>query len=196
MKKRPFGRFSKPKAKRSATIETGITERMPKSIDIPELFRRLQGARSDTGAGAESLGWLAQIVWQVKTVGWESDFACEGVSGLTEFRFLISEIESLDPVSCAVHLAGGRDHGSAAQTFQKITAVQFARKLDALIELLDVTTDALAAAWDQRTEASGRKGARELLAGCHSPILQAAREKPGCWYTKSQPETDATSAFS
>ncbi len=104
-----------------------------------------------------SLRWLAQIVCQViKVVGWESDFVCEGVSSLTEFSALVNEIESLDAVSCAVHFASGRDHGSAEQTFQKISAVQFARKLDALLELLDVTADALAATWDQRAEASGR----------------------------------------
>ena len=103
-----------------------------------------------------SLRWLAQIVCQViKVVGWESDFVCEGVSSLTEFSALVNEIESLDAVSCAVHFASGRDHGSAEQTFQKISAVQFARKLDALLELLDVTADALAATWDQRAEASG-----------------------------------------
>jgi len=104
-----------------------------------------------------SLRWLAQIVCQViKTVGWESDFACEGVSSLTEFSSLVNEIESLVPVSCATHFTGARGHSSAAQTFQKISAVQFAGRLDALLELLDVTADALAATWDQRAEASGR----------------------------------------
>ena len=106
-----------------------------------------------------SLRWLAQIVCQViKTLGWESDFACEGVSSLAEFSSLLNEIESLDPVSCAVHFASGRDHGSAAQSFQKVSAVQFARKVDALLELLDVTADALAAMWDQRAEAAADEG--------------------------------------
>src|SRR5439155_70400 len=91
-----------------------------------------------------SLRWLAQIVRQViKTAGWESDFMCEGVSSLTEFSSLIDEVESLDPVSCAVHFAG------CPEIFQEISAVQFARKLDALLELLDATSDALAAMWDQ-----------------------------------------------
>jgi len=33
--------------------------------------------------------------------------------------------------------------------------VQFAKKLDGLLDLLDVTADGLAATWDQRAEASG-----------------------------------------
>jgi hypothetical protein len=100
-----------------------------------------------------SLRWLAQIVCQViKTVGWESDFACEGVSNLNEFSSLVNEVESLEPVSCAVHFANARDHSSVTQTFQKINAVEFARKLDALLELLEGTADALAATWDQRAE--------------------------------------------
>ena len=102
---------------------------------------------------SHSLRWLAQIVCQViKTVGWESDFACEGVSNLTEFNSLVNEVESLEPVSCAVHFANASDYGSVAQTFQKIDALEFTRKLDALLELLEVTADALAATWEQRAE--------------------------------------------
>jgi len=100
-----------------------------------------------------SLRWLAQIVCQViKTVGWERDFACEGVSNLTDFNSLVNEVESLEPVSCAVHFANTRDHNSVALTFQKINAVEFAKKLGALLELLEVTADALAATWDRRAE--------------------------------------------
>lgn len=106
-----------------------------------------------------SLRWLTQIACQViKRVGWESDFVCEGISNLTEFSSLVNEIDSLDPVSCAVHLARGSNHGSAAQTFEEIDAVQFAKKLDALLELLDVTADALAETWDQRAEAAADGG--------------------------------------
>jgi len=46
--------------------------------------------------------------------------------------------------------AGPRGRGSAAPAFQKISGVEFASRLDALLELLDATADALAAAWDQR----------------------------------------------
>ncbi|SPE27893.1 hypothetical protein SBA3_140006 [Candidatus Sulfopaludibacter sp. SbA3] len=102
-----------------------------------------------------SLRWLAQLVCQViKAAGWEGDFTCEGVSDLKEFSSLINEIELLDPVSCAVLFASTRPAGAAARTFQKISGVQFARKLDALLELLDVTADALAATRDQPGEAA------------------------------------------
>ena len=63
----------------------------------------------------------------IETVGWESDFVCEGVSSLTEFSSLVNEIESLEPVSCGTHFTNARGHGSAAQTFQKISGVPFAR---------------------------------------------------------------------
>src|ERR1700691_5021803 len=56
-----------------------------------------------------SLRWLAQIVSQIiKKVGWETDFTCEGVPDLKEFGALVSKIESLDPVTRAVH-TGARD---------------------------------------------------------------------------------------
>ena len=115
-----------------------------------------------------SLRWLAQIVCQViKALGWESDFTCEGVSNLTEFSSLVNEIESLDAVSCAVHFAGAREQGSAAKTFQKINAAEFATRLDSLLELLDVTADALAATWDRQAAAvDGR------VSGDFGPTIQ------------------------
>src|ERR1700680_2944599 len=51
-----------------------------------------------------SLRWLAQIVVQIiRTVQWETEFRCEGISNLAEFSALIAELETMDPVSCAVH---------------------------------------------------------------------------------------------
>ena len=73
-----------------------------------------------------SLRWLAQIVCQIiRTVGWEGDFICEGVSSIADFSALVNEVESFDPVT--------------------------------RLDLLDVTADALAAAWDQRVEVSGEE---------------------------------------
>jgi hypothetical protein len=34
---------------------------------------------------------------------WENEFKCDGVSTLADFSTLVSELEALDPVSCAVH---------------------------------------------------------------------------------------------
>lgn len=85
-----------------------------------------------------SLRWLAQIACQViKAVRWERDLTCEGVSNLAEFSSLINDIEALDPVSCAVHFAGGRESGSAPQIFANVNAAEFATRLDALLELLE-----------------------------------------------------------
>ena len=113
-----------------------------------------------------SLRWLAQIACQViKAAGWERDFTCEGVSNLGEFSSLINDIESLDPVSCAVRLAGSREPRSAAQRFESINVTEFAKKVDALLELLDVTADALAANRDQQADAEfdgGLKGGNDF----------------------------------
>src|ERR1019366_9156751 len=100
-----------------------------------------------------SLRWLAQIACQiVKTVRWESEFKCEGVASLADFSALVNELEALDPVSCAVQSGSrGRD-GSVPHQLQPPNVVRFAGKLDALLDLLDVTADALAATWDRRSE--------------------------------------------
>jgi hypothetical protein len=94
-----------------------------------------------------SLRWLAQIVCQIiRTVGWESDFACDGIACLTDFSAVVSEVDSLDPVTRAIQSSGAVGKGSASQFYRSFNVVHFARKLDALLDLLDVLTDALAAA--------------------------------------------------
>ena len=91
-----------------------------------------------------SLRWLAQIVCQIiKAVGWEKEFKCEGISSIVEFRAVVNELEALEPVSCTVH-SGGRD-GSVPGQLQPPSVVRFAKRLDALLNLLDVTADAAAA---------------------------------------------------
>jgi hypothetical protein len=96
-----------------------------------------------------SLRWLAQIVCQIiKAVEWESEFKCEGVASLADFSALMSELEALDPVACAVRSVS-RD-GSVPPQLQPPNVVQFAKNLDGLIALLDATADALAATWDQQ----------------------------------------------
>jgi hypothetical protein len=103
-----------------------------------------------------SLRWLAQIVCQIiRAVKWESDFKCEGVASLADFSAVVSELEALDPVSCAVHSGSrGRDR-SVPHQLQPPNVVPFAKKLDGLLDLLDVTADALAATWDQQDEVPG-----------------------------------------
>jgi hypothetical protein len=97
-----------------------------------------------------SVRWLAQIVCQiVRTLGWESSFKCECVASLADFSALIGELEALDPVSIAVHVASRARDGSAPLQLQPPNVVRFAKKLDGLLDLLDKTTDALAATGDQ-----------------------------------------------
>lgn len=109
-----------------------------------------------------SLRWLTQIVCQIiRTVKWESDFTCEGVSSLADFSALVNEVESFDPFTRAIRSAaassGAKDPKSVSQYYRTFKVVQFAKKLDGLLDLLDATADALAATWDQRTEVSGEE---------------------------------------
>jgi len=104
-------------------------------------------------AKTHSLHWLAQIVCQIiRAVRWESEFKCEGVASLTDFSALVSELEALDPVAVAIQSSNRRPDGWVPQQLQPPNVVLFARKLDALLDLLDVTADALAATWDQKEE--------------------------------------------
>jgi hypothetical protein len=103
-----------------------------------------------------ALRWLAQIVCQIiKKVGWQDDFTCEGVSSLADFLALVNEVESFDPVARSIQSSRIRGPESVSQYYRTFDIVQFVRKLDGLLDLLDVTADALAATWDQRADVSG-----------------------------------------
>ena len=113
-----------------------------------------------------SLRWLAQIVCQIiKAVRWENEFKCEGIATLADFRAVVNELEALDPVSIAVRSGSRARDGSVPHQLQPPNIVRFAKRLDFLLTLLDVTADALAAEWDMRsegpTEANGNGGGFE-----------------------------------
>jgi hypothetical protein len=96
-----------------------------------------------------SLRWLAQLVCQViKTVGWDNEFRCEGISDLSKFSALVNELEAVDPVSCSTNLAQQKHDGSAPDKLLPPRVVRLPTRLDALLDLLDSMSDGLAATWD------------------------------------------------
>jgi hypothetical protein len=99
-----------------------------------------------------SVSWLAQFVCQIiAAVKWEKEFKCEGVETLADFKAVVEEVNSVDPGSYVFRLpVKGQD---AVPGGGKLTIREFARRMDALLELLDSTGDALAAEWDLRSEA-------------------------------------------
>ena len=100
-----------------------------------------------------SLHWLAQIVCQIiKAVKWEGEFKCEGVASLADFSALVSALEALDPVAVAVQSRNRRPDAWVPSQLQPPKVLQIAKRLDGLLELLDVTADALATTWDQRPD--------------------------------------------
>ena len=92
-----------------------------------------------------SLSWLAQFVCQIITaVKWEKEFKCEGVENLADFKAVIEDLNAVDPGSYVFRLpisAVGQDSLSGRLN---LTICDFARRMDALLELLDSTADALA----------------------------------------------------
>lgn len=103
-----------------------------------------------------SLRWLAQMVRQIiKAAGWESKFACGGISNLAEFTTLVGEVEALDPVVFSVQASNAGKITSVPRFYGSFDIVKFSRRLDALFGLLDTTADALAAMWDEQNHGMG-----------------------------------------
>jgi hypothetical protein len=93
-----------------------------------------------------SLRWLAQIVCQIiKAAGCDAKFTCEGVADLAGFSALVGELEAADPVVNAVMSIDRRRDGSVPPFLQPPHVVAMSKKLDAVLDLLEATTDALAA---------------------------------------------------
>lgn len=96
-----------------------------------------------------SLRWLAQIVCQIiKTARWESKFRCESVTDLAAFTALVGELEMTDPIVNAVTSINRSRDGSVPPFLMPHNVVRLSRRLDSLLDLLEATTDALAAALD------------------------------------------------
>ncbi|MGA2770763.1 MAG: hypothetical protein ABSG26_08110 [Bryobacteraceae bacterium] len=100
-----------------------------------------------------SVSWLAQFVCQIITaVKWEKEFKCEGIENLADFKAVIEELNAVDPGSCVFRLPLRAEGQDSAPCQVKLTIREFARRMDALLALLDSTADALAAEWDMHTE--------------------------------------------
>ncbi len=115
-----------------------------------------------------SLHRLAQIVCQiVAAVGWQRSFTCEGVADLADFRVVIDELNAVESGSCVLRYAVVNQSGTTADGNLTFDVRSFVRQMDAVIDLLEATTDALAAAWDFRSEAG------EIVVGIDSePPIQ------------------------
>ena len=115
-----------------------------------------------------SVSWLAQFVCQIITaLPWEGEFRCEGVENLADFKSVIEDVNAIDPEFHAFRcpVAGGE---TDADTGDVITTVrQFVRRLDAVLDLLDGTADALAAEWDLGSGKNERDGDNEFKPTVH-----------------------------
>jgi len=106
-----------------------------------------------------SLRWLAQIVCQIiKAAGWDAKFTCAVVADLATFSALVGELEAADPVVSAVMSIDRRRDGSVPPFLEPLKVVGLSRKLDAVLDLLDTTTDALAALDGHGASESGTPG--------------------------------------
>jgi len=111
-----------------------------------------------------SVSWLSQFVCQiVTTLNWEKEFRCEGIETLADFKAFVEDINSVDPGPCSFRYPASIDSPDSVENNSKFDIREFARRMDALLELLDSTADALAATWDTHAEVAALDAA--LYAG-------------------------------
>jgi hypothetical protein len=85
---------------------------------------------------SRSVSWLAQFVSQiVMALKWEGEFKCEGMENQGDFKALIGEVNAIDPAFHAFWRPGER----AEQRDTGLAVLDFVRRLDSLLELLDRT---------------------------------------------------------
>ena len=94
-----------------------------------------------------SVAWLGQFVCQsVTALKWEPEFRCQGIENLNDFKAVVEGVNSVDPGQSVFRIPGKTEAKGSFDVWG------FARKMDALLELLDSTADGLAAEWDLRSE--------------------------------------------
>ena len=99
---------------------------------------------SITLSNTHSLRWLSQIVRQIiNAVGWQRDFTCSGIASLPDFMAKVEELDNLDPIKSLVFT---KDKAAVAQKLQIVVDPVFISQTEALLDLLDSSADALAAA--------------------------------------------------
>jgi hypothetical protein len=102
-----------------------------------------------------SVSWLSQFVCQIVTaVNWEKEFRCEGIETLADFKTFVENINSVDPGPYSFRYPASVEAPDSVRGNSTFDAREFGRRIDALLDLLDSTADALAATWDTQSEAA------------------------------------------
>ena len=101
-----------------------------------------------------SVSWLSQFVCQiVTTLNWEKEFRCEGIETLADFKTFVEDVNSINPGPYSFRYPASTETQDSVENNSTFNVREFGRKMDALLELLDSTADALAATWDTQSEA-------------------------------------------
>jgi hypothetical protein len=112
-----------------------------------------------------SLSWLAQFVVQIVTaLHWEAEFRTEGINDLSGFKAVIAEANQIDAPFHAFRCPTDPERPEIG----KSAVLTFVHGLDALVELLAQTADALAAEWDLRSDTT----ALDTDWPCGNPTIQ------------------------
>jgi hypothetical protein len=110
-----------------------------------------------------SVSWLAQFVCQIiTTLNWEEEFRCEGVASLADFKAVIEDVNTIEPDFHAFRFPAGPVGPDTPAGELTTTVRDFVRRLDAVLDLLDGTADALAAEWDLRSGKNELDGGTEF----------------------------------
>jgi hypothetical protein len=90
----------------------------------------------------------------VTVLKWQNEFKCDGMESLADFKAIVEDINSVDPGPHAFRYPVSTEAKDSADSNSTFNVREFARTIDALLDLLDSTADALAATWDAHTEAA------------------------------------------
>ena len=114
-----------------------------------------------------SVSWLAQFVCHMITaLDWEEEFRCEGVGSLADFKAVIEDVSAID-ADCHAFRCPADPALDAVSGELPTTVRGFVRRLDAVLDLLDSTADALAAEWDLRSGKNERDSGNEFKSTVH-----------------------------
>jgi hypothetical protein len=103
----------------------------------------------------------------ITVLDWEEEFRCEGVENLADFKSVIDDVSAIDPDFHAFRCPADCVEPDAVSGELTSTVREFVHRLDAVLDLLDGTADALAAEWGLRPGKNEMDGGAEFKPTVH-----------------------------
>jgi hypothetical protein len=96
-----------------------------------------------------------------RAVGWNGNLGNGPIKTVRDLENMIRELDAVDPGSYTFRYPVNKEGGASVEDHFNFSAVEFAQRMDAVLDILETADSGLTAIWDQRAEAVALAAERE-----------------------------------